>query len=827
MEALASDLRHALRLLRKNRAFTIIAVAALALGIGANTAIFSVVNAVLLRPLPYPNPDRLVFVKRKYPDGSSNSTSVPKFSIWNQYNKSLDAMTAYDFVSVGLNLASPGSGGAPEQLKAVHASLDFFRVFGVSPVMGRTFLAEEDRPGGTRVAVLNYGVFQRRFGADPTLIGKALVLSGQPYTVVGVLSPDFQPEPAADLWIPLQADPASTNQAHYLRCAARLRPAISLDAGRAEMKLAGEEYRRLYPKVMDKTESVTLAPMQQDMVGDVRPALLILTGAVGFVLLIACANVANLLLARAAGRQKEIAIRSAIGAGRFRLVRQLLTESVLLASLGGALGLLLGAWGLRVLLAFSPGDLPRLGSPHAASTFALLDWRVLAFTGGLALFTGILFGLFPALQLSKPDLNSTLKDAGGRSASGFRQSRTRGLLVVTEMALALVLLIGAALLIRSFVGLRNVKPGFNPHNVLTVQISMAGSRYNTTAQVDTFDRRAVERIEALPGVLAAAPSVCLPVQNFGIDLPFLIEGKPPKGGDRYNGDEFWRFIGPHYFDVYRIPLVRGRVFNQRDLGNSAPVVIINESFARKYWPKEDPIGARLTIGKGLGPEFEDPTRQIVGIVGDVRENGLGRPPRPVMYIPAAQVSDGLTRFGNSVIPTAWSIRTAADPLSLSAVIQREFFAVDAQLPVSSVLTMERVIVKATARENFNMLLLTIFAAIALLLAAIGIYGLMAYAVEQRSHEIGIRLALGAGRSHVLRLFIAQGARLAALGVVIGLAAAFGLTRLLGRLLFGVTSTDPATFAGVAAILTVVALVATYVPARRATKVDPIIALRYE
>jgi len=822
VDNLLADLRHALRLLVNNPGFSLVALAALALGIGANTAIFSVVNAVLLEPLPYPEPGRLVVVLRKYRDGSrSLSTSIPKFNVWRQARQTLEHVSAYDFAGPGLNL---GSGDSPEQVRGIHVTADYFRLFGVTPALGRSFLAEEDRPGGPGVAVLSDGLWRRRFGADSGVIGKSITLSGQLYTVVGVLPAGFQPDPPAEVWLPMQPDPNSSNQAHYLMVGARLRPGASLEAANAEMKLVGEQFRRLYPHWMMENEGVGVTGMQQWIVGNARPALLILTGAVGFVLLIACANVASLLLARAASRQKEIAIRCAAGAGRGRLLRQLMTESVVLAVLGGGLGLLLGSWGVRVLLAASPGDLPRLTHLEQASGWALLDWRVLVFTLAVAVLTGLLFGLFPALQLLKTDLSSTLKEAGGRAASGFRHSRIRGLLVVSEMALAVILLAGAALLIRSFAGLRNVNPGFDPRNVLTLHISL-GARYNSTAQVTNLQRLAVERLEALPGVTAAAPMVALPVNNYGIDLPFRIEGRPLEG--RYHGSHFWRYVGPRYFDVFRIPVLRGRVFHQTDLAGSTPVVVINETMARRYWPKQDPLGERLTIGKGLGPEFDDPTRVIVGIVGDVREAGLSRPPQPVMYIPAAQVPDGLTRLANKVIPAAWAIRTSGDPLGLSAVIQQEFLALDAQLPVANLRTMEQVIRQATARENFNTLLLSIFAAMALLLAAIGIYGLMSYSVQQRSHEIGIRMALGAARGDVLRMFLTQGLRLTLIGLALGLAAAYGLALVLGRLLFALRPTDPTAFLAVAGLLAAVALLATWLPARRATRVDAVVALRYE
>ncbi len=625
----------------------------------------------------------------------------------------------------------------------------------------------------------------------------------------------------------MQADPATTNHAHYLRVGARLKPGITLEAANAQLGAVGEQFRRQHgDRWMNSQESVAAVPLQELVVGNVRPALLILAGAVSFVLLIACANVANLLLARAAGRQREIAVRAAIGAGRGRLVRQLLTESLVLSLGGGALGVILGSWGVRLLLAASPGNLPRIGDLSSAAAFALLDWRVLGFSLGVALLTGVLFGVAPAWQLSRLDLSATLKEAGGRAGVGLRQNRARAALVVGETALALVLLIGAALLIRTFVGLRQVHPGVDARNVLTLQTSLTGPRYQTTAAVDNFNRQAAERLEGLPGVLAAAPAICLPVQNYGIDLPFNIEGRAP-GNSPYHGDEFWRYVGPHYFSALKIPLLRGRVFDQRDTGPATPVVLINEAMAKKYWPKEDPIGARITIARGLGPEFEDPPRVIIGVVGDVREGGLSRPAAGVMYVPGAQLSDALTRFGNKLIPVSWMVRTAGDPMGLAAAVRREMQAVDGQLSVANVRTMERVVREATARENFNMLLLGIFAGIALLLAAIGIYGLMSYTVEQRSHEIGVRMALGAGRRDVLRLFVVQGLRLTLAGIVLGLGAAYGLTRLLASLLYGVKATDPLTFGSVAAVLTAVAVAAVYVPARRATLVDPIITLRYE
>jgi predicted permease len=456
-----------------------------------------------------------------------------------------------------------------------------------------------------------------------------------------------------------------------------------------------------------------------------------------------------------------------------------------------------------------------------------LDWHVLAFTFAIVLLTGVLFGLLPALRISKLDVNSVLKEASGRSGTGLRHNRVRSILVAGEMALAVILVAGAALMIRTFVGLRSVHPGFDPHNVITMQTSLGGGRYDSTAKVANMTRQVVEHIEALPGVRAAATTVTLPVSSMGLDLPFNIEGRPPAKGDLYNGDEFWRFGSPHYFSALRAPLLKGRFFDQRDTGNSQWVLIVNQTFAKKYWPKGDPIGQRITIGKGLGPQFEEPTRQIVGIVGDVRENGLKGVDAAVMYIPQTQVADGLTKLANSIIPLSWIIQTAGDPSSLSAAIQHEMQSVDSQLAASKIRSMDQVISESTARQNFNMLLLTIFGGLALLLAAIGIYGLMSYTVEQRTQEIGIRMALGAGRGDMLKSVMRQGMLLSGIGVVIGLAASFGLNRFLGTLLFGVKATDPITYAAVAVILISVALLATYIPARRATQIDPMIALRYE
>jgi predicted permease len=823
MESLLADLRHAFRVFRKSPGFTAIAIAALALGIGANTAIFSVINVVLLKPLPYPEPDRIMQIARGFPGGVGNSASIPKFNAWKK-NDVFEAMAAYDFAGPGMNV---GGSDHPEQVKGIHASSEFFRVFGVSPTLGRTFTADEDMPSGPKVAVISYQFFSRRLGGDLRLVGTPILIAGEPTTVVGVLPATFKSDPPADNFIPLQADPNSTNQGHYLLVAGRLKPGVTIETAKAQMKIVGERFRQANPKWMDKTESVAVTPLQEAQVGDVKLPLMILLGAVGFVLLIACANVANLQLARASTRQREMAIRTAIGANRLRIVKQLLTESVMLALAGVVLGFLIGAWGVRALLAIAPGDLPRISdSQHASTAVSALDWHVLGFTLAVAFATGILFGLFPAVHVSRLDVNSALKDTSGRAGTGRHQNRARGFLVVSEIALAVILLVGAALMIRTFASLRAVNPGFDPHNVLTLQTSLSGGQYGTTAKVDNLIRQMTPRLESLPGVQSAASALMLPIEG-GVDLPVNIAGKPPATGAVYNGDEQWRSISAHYFAAFKIPLLRGRVFSEHDIGNSARVIIVNEAFSKKYFQNEDPIGHAMTLGKGLGPQFEEPAREIVGIVGNVRENGLTDSNQPVMYVPASQVADGLTQLANSVLPLSWILRTSQEPTALATAVQHEFLAVDGQLPVSKFRTMEQVISESTARSNFNMLLLTIFAGTALLLAALGIYGLMSYSVEQRTQEIGIRVALGASGGDMLRMVIGRGLLLAGIGLAVGLAAAFGLTRLLQSLLFGVKANDPMAFGAVVVTLAAVAWIAIYIPARRATRIDPLVALRYE
>ncbi len=817
MDILA-DLKHALRLLRQSPGFTAAAVAALALGIGANTAIFSVINTVLLKPLPFPDPERIVLLMNSSPQGSGPAASVTKYNVWRRQTNVLEDVSAYDTGGPGLNV---GGGDRPEQLKGIHVSYEFFHLFGARTVLGRTFTPEEDRPRGGKLAVLSHGVWQRRFGSDPAVAGKAIPLGGEPHTILGVLAPDFAFDPPADLYLPFQADPNSTNQGHYFRVAARLRPGVSLSAAKAALNLAGEEFKRMYPRALDPKSTFSVEPMQQLLVRNVRTALYVLLGAVGCVLLIACANVANLLLARASRRSREIAIRSAIGAGRGRIVRQLLTESLVLSLAGGALGLAIGVIGVRALLAVNAGAIPRIGAGGAAVT---LDGTVLAFTLLLSLVTGILFGLVPAVHASRADLNSTLKESSSRSGSGLRQNKARGLLVITEVALAMVLLAGAGLLIRTFAALHSVDPGFNPHNVLTMETSLTGTRFDRTAEVWQMARQVLERVHSLPGAEAAAASSYLPLEG-GLGLGFIIEGRPLTDGPAHGGAG-WNYVTSRFFDVFKLPVVRGRAFTERDDAAAPPVVIINEALARRFFKNEEPLGQRLIIGSGMGPDFAQAPREIVGIAGDARDGGLNNDPFPATFVPLAQVRDSYMTLNNRFMPLRWLVRTKVAPFSLSASIQRAFQDA-ADLPVARIRTMDQIVVQSTAREQFNTLLLGIFASLAVLLASIGLYGLMAYSVEQRTLEFGIRLALGADSPRLRNMVVRQAMTLAAIGIAIGGAGAYGLTRLMTSLLYRVKPTDPGVFASVAALLAVVAFLASYFPARRALRVDPVVALRYE
>lgn len=828
IEALQQDLRFGLRMLRKNPGFTAVAIVTLALGIGATTAIFTVVDKVLLQPYAVPDPDRIVVLMQTFDSDRSPIISIPKFMMWRDQPRVLEQAALYGFPgTLRVNLIG---GDQPEQLRATRVSANFFSVFGVGFVAGRPFSAEEDAPGGAPVAVISNGLWKSRFGSDPNIVGKTIDLDGTSSTVIGVMAPLYSPDlPLGDLCLPMQADPNTDDQGNDLFGVARLKPGVSLAQAAAATQTIGEQFRKKYPNAVGPKQGFTVDRLRDVVVARARTALLVLLGAVSFVLLIACANVANLLLARATLRKRELSIRAALGAGRGRIARQILTESVLLGLVGGAVGVYIGYFGVRILLTLnsggpngSQGNIPRIGENGAAIS---IDWRLLLFGLAISILTGVLAGVIPAVKASQADLAIAIKEGGARAGAGFRHNKTRSLLAVIEMGLAMILLAGAALLIRSFHDSLTVNPGFQTHNILTMNMSLRGPRFQKTSAVSEVVRNGRERIEGLPGVESVAAACCLPLEG-GYGLPFTIVGRPPTNGP-FTGGGSWRSISPGYFDVFHIPVLRGRPFTNRDDGPAEPVVVINEAMAKQYWPKGDEIGARITIGGFGGAAFVDPPREIIGVVGNVRDNGLNFDPGPTMYVPQTQMNDILTALDAALIPMQWFVRTHVEPHSLGSQIARELRDASGGLAVGTIESMDEVVADSVATEKFNMTLLTVFAGIALLLAAIGIYGIMAYSVQQRTPEIGIRMALGASPQDVRRMIILQGMTLTLIGVVLGAGGGLALTRVMRSLLFGVKPWDPAAFVLTAVILSGVALIACYAPAVRASRVDPMVALRYE
>lgn len=804
---LLHDLRYAARMQRQNPAFTIIAVIALALGIGANTAIFSVVNTVLLRPLPYKDPERLVMVwedatKHGYP---RDTPAVANFIDWRDQNQVFEGMAA--IAEESFNLTGTGD---PERLEGRRVSANLFPLLGVEPQIGRVFTAAEDQPGTQRVVLLSYGLWQRRFGGDPNIVGKSLTLNGDSYIVVGVMPARFQfPSKDDEAWVPIAFTPQETasRNRHYLEVVARLKPGVTLAQAQTEMSTIATRLQQQYPK-SNADLGAAVTSLHEYMVGDIKPALLILLGAVGLVLLIACANVANLLLARAAVRQKEIAVRVALGAKRGRLIRQFLTESVLLSTLGGIVGLVIAYVGLILLKTFIPENISQARE-------IWIDYKVLGFTLLVSVATGLIFGLAPAMQAVRFNQAETLKEGGRDAATGSHGKRLRSLLVMAEVAISLVLLIGAGLLINSFLRLRNVDPGFRADNLLTMNIVLPEPKYEELERRSAFYTDLIQRVQSLAGVRSAAVTTNLPLYRQGNSISIGIEGRPAPPPEQK-----WiivtRIISPGYFDTMGIPLLKGRPLTDQDTSTSPNVVVISETMARRFWPGEDPIGKRISAGRVEKPED---WIQVVGIVKDVRQFELNADPKPQMYLSYRQA--------DFFAPRDLVVKTDVDPASLAATVRKAVWEVDKDQPVSNIRTMEEILADSIARQRFSMLLLAIFAGVALVLAGVGIYGVMSYSVAQRTHEIGIRMALGAQTGAVLKLAVGYGMKLVVIGIVIGLIAAFALTRVMATLLFGVTATDPTTFTLISLLLVAVAALASYIPARRATKVNPIIALRYE
>ena len=803
MHSILQDLRYGFRMMSKKPGLTLIAVVILALGIGATTAIFTVVNAVLLRPLPYPSPDQLLSIGQQYKTELAGA-GEPKFIFWREQSQSFESMAAYsNFGGAGGNLSG---GSEPEFVRGLRVSEDFFHVLGVYPALGRVFSADEDKLGGERVAIMSDGLWRRRFGADPGLLGTSVLLNDKPVTVVGIMPPEFRF--GADLFVPMRARPTA-NYDPNATVIGRLKPGVTIAKARAELQNVADNFRAAFPQQMQPGESVGAQSYKETFTGDVSQLLWILFSAVGFLLLIACANVANLQLTRSAARQKEIAVRLALGASSRRIIRQLITEGVLLALIGGIAGILLAIWGTDLLMASVPQDL--LPSVAVIS----VDWRVMLFALAAAVGTGVLFGLAPAWQSRSVDVNTTLKEQSGRSGSA--RGKLRSALVVAEVALSFVLLVGAGLLVRTFANLMGVDPGFDPHNVLTCQIQLNGERYDTTNEAAAFYRDALDRIRSVPGVESAAVTNKLPL-DWQFNMPVIF----PENPDQVQSVQF-RMISPDYFRVMNIPLQQGRVFTEGDNAGAAPVIIINEAFARRYFAGKDPMAQQLSVGRGAN----DPLRQVIGIVRDAKQSSLDRPAPPMMFEPIAQMTDKLMAIARAFTAAHFTIRATGEPAGLMAAVKREIAALDPTLPLSEIRSMEELTARSVATQRFNMLLLGLFAGIGLLLAAVGIYGVVSYVAELRTNEIGIRIALGARAGDVLALILKHGLTLATIGVTLGLGASFVLTRLMKSLLFGVSATDPVTFVVISMVLAGVALGACFVPARRATKVDPMIALRYE
>lgn len=801
MQTFRQDLRYGFRMLARKPSFTMAAIITLAAGIGLNVAIFSIINSILLRPLPYKEPERLVQVWETYqPDEmASGSASPNNFLDWKNQAQSFEGLSAINLWGYSLTGTSETT-----EVFSMQVTTDFFALLGVAPQLGRAFLPEEDQPDKQYVVVISHGFWQERFGGDTNIIGKPIKLDNDTYTVIGVLRPDFRQSELftnyrAEIWVPLVLNPAANDRGrHHLRVLGRLKPGITIEQAQSDMTTIARQLEQAYPTT-NTDRGVNLVPLHEHATGSIRWALLLLQCATGFVLLIACTNVANLLLSRVTAREKEMAIRSALGASAWRIVRLLLSESLVLALVGGVVGFLIALWGIDLLVSIAPKNIPRLDEIS-------LDWRVFSFTLALSFLTAIFFSLVPAWQATRINLNESLKE-GGRSAT--RGQGSRGMLVVAEIALTLVLLVGSGLLLRSLIQLQNVDLGFNPENLLTMRVSLLDVNYPDRQRVTSFYEQVLARIEALPEVQSASVISTPPMVRINnLWVSFEIEGQPSDPGREPTAQ--YRLITPGYFHTMEIPVITGRAFTERDTRDTVQVAIINEGFARRHFPDTDPIGRKVVVGRTK--------REIIGVVGNVRHHSPEEEAEAKVYVPHAQNPRGTVMV---------VVRTVSDPERVVREAQKAVWAGDSDAAVSNVATMNQALSDVIARPRFNVLLLSVFSVIALMLAAVGIYGVMSYGVAQRTREIGVRIALGAQASDVLKLVVGQGMKLALIGVATGLAGAVALTQLMSNLLYGVTATDPLTFAAVSGLMATVALLACYIPARRATRVDPMTALRYE
>ena len=816
MRTLIHDVRYAIRLLVRHRGVTVVALITLSLAIGANAAIFSVYNALLIRALPFPESSRLAQIGRQYSEDKADATSVPKYFQWrSDAGTVFTDIAGFDIIGSGFNLVGSG---APERLRGTRVTAGFLGVLGVAPTLGRDFRPDEDVPGGARVVILSHGLWVRRFGANPRIVDTKITLNNEPFTVVGVMPNGFT-FPPVDVWTLFQFDPASQDKANYFNVVGRLRPGVSFDQARAAMAVSLQRFAKDHRDSVGDHESVFVDPLQEFRNGSMRPALLVLLASVGFVLLIACVNVANLQIAQAADRRHEMALKAALGASTGTIVRELLVESVLLAVVSGVAGLLVANWTLPMLLKLAPVNGPSLEG-------VTIDGIVLGVGMAVSMACGIVFGLLPAWQAAHPMLDTVLREGSGRLAGG--QGRGRKVLVAAEVALAMLLTVGAALLVKNLSRLYHVEPGFSAENVLTMKLSLSEVKYGKSAQpLAVFEEDVTSRLLRTPGTTAAGLALSLPLE-MGPDLPFTIEGKYVPGTQTGTGDMQFRSVSAGYFDALGIKVRRGRPFTNNDRAGTLPVVIVNEAAAKEYWPGLNALGHRLTIGEGWDASMADKSpREIVGIVDDVREQGLGRVAPAVMYVPVGQVNDAMNALAVRLLPMSLVVRSTQPVGSLSKMVTDIVQSVDPAQPVSDVRTMTEIVSRSLGSERFNAMLLGGMAGLALLLAAVGIYGVLSQLVAQRTREIGVRMALGATSGGVLALFLRQALWLVAAGIAAGLLGAFGAARFLTSMLSGISATDPWVFAGAPLVLLLVALAAIVAPVWRAARVEPSRALRTE